>query len=372
MPVKFEPRFTRQAIPKTRKGGLVVPGNAQLCPALPTNVATLVGSQPPPTVPPHSFRFHYIDYPFPRDIFDDGYQINDGIYEFLLKDALIGVYDLHSFQDDEFCWSFATTDQTVILAALNVGETFDVKLKKPFKKILHVSKYHFPPGVPNSGYGRYPIHVSVDEPRADWFRITTSYEPGTSKSDSRLPFFFGFKLYGFRNEDNRPMWRKFLSDAAIYAQSKDWGTALIHVAFALESFVDTALISIFFEKSDFGESYQNHLLRVGEKREEFQALLHRRMTKSEINKRYDKVNDSIFKLRNNIAHGKESRESISPDQYVNAIKMAAELIWDLDKSSRKHLVPIMHQLDPSNLIDQQLIKNCGSNAILTSAWSATR
>lgn len=359
MPVKFEPKYTRQAIPKIRKGGLVVPGNAKLCNGLSTNVTTLFGSLPPPTEPPHSFSFHYIDYPFRTGIFEDGCKINNGIYEFLLKDALIGVYDLHSFKDNEFCWSFATTDQTVVLAALNIGETFDLKLKKPFKKILHISKYHFPSGVPNSGYGRFPIHVSVDEPRSDRFRITTSYEPGAKKSDSRLPFFFGFKIYGFRNEDNRPIWRKFLSDSVIYAQSRDWGIALVHVAFALESFIDSKLICL-YKKSSFPDSYQNHLLRVGDKREEFHALLHKRMEKKEINKLYYKTDKAIFKRRNDIAHGKESRESISPEQYVTGIKMAAKLIWDLDKNARPHLVPIMHQLDPSSLIDQQLINNCSN------------
>jgi hypothetical protein len=360
MPIKFEPRFTRQAIPKTKRGGLVVPANAQFLPSLSTTVASIVGSMPPPTSRPNSFHFHYINYPFSKHIFEDGQKLNNGIYEFLLKDALIGVYDLQSFQDDEFCWSFATTDQAVILAALNIGETFDVKLKKPYKRILHISKYHFPPGVPNSGYGKYPIHVSVDEPRENGFRITTSYEPGSTKIMSRLPFFFGFRIYGFRNEDKRPIWRKFLSDAATYAQSKDWGTALIHVAFALESFIDTILMSI-FEKSDFGESYQSHLLRVGEKREEFHALLHNRMNKTQINRLYEKVNGAIFKPRNNIAHGKENRESINSGQYITAIKTAVETIWDLDKRAREYLIPIMQPLHPSSLIDQQLIKNCGGN-----------
>lgn len=371
MPIKFEPRFTRQAIPKIKKGCLVVPGNAQPCQGLPANVATLVGPHPLPTESPHSFRFHYVDYPFRKDVFENDCKISDGIYEFLFKDALLGVYDLQSFQDDEFCWSFATTDQTIVIAALNVGETFDVKLKKPFKKILHISKYHFPPEVPNNEYGQFPIHVSVDQPQADWFRIVTAYEPGAKKSNSRLPFIFGFKIYGFRSENKRPVWRKFLSDATIYAQSRDWGTALVHVAFALESFIDTRLLSI-LDKSDLGDSYQNHLLRVGEKREEFHALMHRVKVKKDIKKIYEKINKAIFQLRNNIAHGKKSRESISPYQYVIAIKMAVEFIWDLDKDSRSQLLPIMYQIDPSSLIDQQLIKNCGSKEILTSASRATR
>ncbi len=357
MPVKFEPRFTRQASPKIKKGGLVIPSNAQLLPSISSNAASHVTAMPSPSNPPNSFQFHYIDYPFSKDLFEDDRKINNGIYEFTFKDALIGVYDLYSFQDDEFCWSFATTDQTVVLAALNVGETFDIKLKKPFNRILHISKYHFPPGIRNSEYGKCRIHLSVDEPHEDWFRINSSYEPGSRKSLSRLPFFFGFRLYGFRTVDKRPTWRKFLSDAAIYAQLKDWGTALIHVAFALESFIDTRLLSI-FKKSNFGESYENHLLRVGEKKEEFHALLHKRISKKDINKLYERVNKDIFSLRNHIAHGKSSREAISSKQYIIAIKKAVEVIWDLDKSSRNFLVPIMQPLDPASLIDQKLIDHC--------------
>lgn len=364
MPVKFEPRFTRQAIPKTRKGGLVVPASAKLSSTLSKKVANVVRSQPPPTVPPHSFSFHYIDHPFDKGIFKDGATIDNGIYEFSVKDAVVGVYDLQAFQDEEFCWSLAATDQTVVLAALEVGETFDVKLKWPYKKILHVSKYHFPPGVPNSNYGKYPIHVIVKDPHQDWFRITTSYEPGSERAESRLPFFFGFKIFGFRRSDNRPVWRRFIADAAIYAQAKDWGTALIHVAFALESFIDMHLMRL-YEKASFPESYQNHMLRVGEKREEFHALLHDIMPKKDINKLYENTNKTIFKLRNAIAHGKENRDSITPEQYILAIKMAVEFIWDLDKSERQFLIPVMHQLDPQNLIDQKLINNCGCKETLT-------
>lgn len=193
MPIRFQPKFTRQVIPKVRKGTLVIPTNAPALKSLPPNVAQIVDALRP-TVPPHSFSFHYVDYPFKKDLFDDEKMIDNGIYEFSVKDAVIGVYDLQAFQDNEFCWSFATTDQTIVLAALKIGETFDVKINRPFRRILHISRSHFPPGIPDSDYGKFPIHISNDVPKNDWFRITTSYEPGSKRIESRLPFFFGFRL----------------------------------------------------------------------------------------------------------------------------------------------------------------------------------
>jgi hypothetical protein len=363
MPIKYQSRFTRQVIPKLRKGGLVIPSNATPLGSLPPKVARIAGTSPP-TTPPTSFSFHYVDYPFIKDLFDDGKIINNGIYEFTVKDAVMGVYDLQAFENDEFCWSFATTDQTIILAALKIGETFDVKIKRPYKRILHISRYHFPPGVPDSGYGRFPIHITTDTPRNEWFRITTSYEPESQRTESRLPFFFGFRLFGFRRQDKRPMWRKFLSDAVIFAQNGDWGTGLMHVAFSLESFIDMLLIRA-YKPSKFPDIYEDHLLRVGERREELHALWHYKLGKKEINKLYDVLNKNIFTPRNNIAHGRKNSEDINSNEYVQSIKTAIEFIWDLDRSSRKYLVPVMHLHDPSSLINQSLIKNCGSDAILT-------
>jgi len=138
----------------------------------------------------------------------------------------------------------------------------------------------------------------------------------------------------------------------------------MHVAFALESFIDVSLLAM-LRKSKLGDSYQDHLLRVGEKREEFHALLHQTKPSKEINRYYDKVNKHIFRIRNKIAHGYMRRESVNSDQFVKAVKIAVEFIWDYNHNSRRYLIPVMHLLDPSKLIDQQIIKNCGSNAILT-------
>lgn len=356
MPIKFQPKFTRQIVPNLRKGALVVPSNALPIKSLSPKVTHIAGTLRP-TVPPASFSFHYVDYPFKKDLFDDGKLIDNRIYEFSVKDAVLAVYDLQAFQDNEFCWSFATTDQTIVLAALKIGDTFDVKIKRPFRRVLHISRSHFPPGVPDSGYGKFPIHISNDVPRNEWFRITTSYEPDSKRTESRLPFFFGFRLYGFRRQDKRPMWRKFLSDAVIFAQNGDWGTGLMHIAFSLESFIDMQLIRA-LKPSKFPYVYEDHLLRVGEKREELHALWHRKLSKKEINKMYENLNKNIFTPRNNIAHGRKNSEDISPSEYVQSIKTAVEFIWDLDKESRKHLVPLMYLTNPESLIDQTLIKYC--------------
>ena len=364
MPVKFLHRYTRQMSSAERKGALVVPGNAKAKENLSAGVLAVLKYMPPPTVPPHSFSFHYIDYPFKDELFDDDYELDNGIYTFKTKDAVLGTYDLQAFKDNDFCWSFATTDQTMVLAALKIGETFDVKLKKPFDRILHISRSHFPSGVPDSGYGKYAVHVTNEDPRKDWFRIATAFEPDSNRTESRLPFFFGFRVFGFRKADSRPVWRRFLSDAVIYAQKEYWGTGLMHVAFSLESFIDQFLIQR-FRPAKLPTSYEEHMLRVGEKREELHALFSDVMTKGEINKYYEKLNGAIFGLRNSIAHGRIMSESIKSEQYVEAIKLAVEFIWNLDRKSRHRLVPVTHVMNASKLIDQTLIKNCGSNATPT-------
>lgn len=362
MPVKFLYRYTRQQDSCAKKGALVVPETALLKPNLDTRIAKIVKSMPPPTVSPHSFHFHYIDHPFDNSIFRDGATLDNGVYSFEVKKAVLGIYDLQAFKEDEFCWSFATTHQTMVLAALKIGDTFDVKLKKPFSRILHISRSHFPPGVPNSGYGEYAVHISNDEPQNDWFRITTSYEPDSKTTDSRLPFFFGFRLFGLKGEDKRPMWRRFLSDAAIYARKEFWGMALMNVAFSLESFIDQALTER-LKPSKLPATYVDHILQVGAKREEFHVLwTDKKSSKNAINKYYENVNSNIFGLRNSIAHGKITSESITADQFVKAIKTAVEFIWDYDTAARKYLIPVVHMMDASTLIDKQLIKNCWNTA----------
>lgn len=229
MPFHFEQKFSRQAIPTVKKVGLVIPEDCTVKDDLPEHIKTVVSSTGRPTNPPHSYAFHYIVYPIDEGLLEDDVLIDNGIYEFSIREALIQTFDLQTFSDDEFCWSFAAPDQLIVLAALEVGNSFDVKFNRQFKKVSHILKYHFPSGVENSGYGQYPIHVTVDSIRPDGFRVVSCYEPGTDRAQSRLPFFFGFRVFGFRgNQNDTPIWRQFLSNAVIHALYKRWGTALIY------------------------------------------------------------------------------------------------------------------------------------------------
>ena len=140
---------------------------------------------------------------------------------------------------------FATTDQYGLVAALRIGETFDVEVDVPFNQILHISKYKL--NCPSQDFNRtdYRYHVTIDKPiNNNIFRITSAYEPGSPQTNSREPFVFGFRIYGFLDEDNRPLWRKYLSDAVIYAQNSDWGFGLLNVAFSVESFIAMSIIQI--------------------------------------------------------------------------------------------------------------------------------
>ena len=100
------------------------------------------------------------------------------------------------------------------------------------------------------------------------------------------------------------------------------------------------------------------MLRVGEKLNEFYALLHSHMSRKEINKYYDKVNASVFKLRNEIAHGIRNTSTVSQSQYIEAIKCVISFMWNIDKKARKYLLPVMHQRSPESLIDYDIKKSC--------------
>lgn len=361
MPFYYDEKFTRQSIPTAKKVGLVIPENCRAKDSLPSNVKTAVEIAGPPTIPPHSFAFHYIDYPVDDSTLEDNVLINDGIYEFSVRDALIQTFDLQTFSDDEFSWSFATTDQLIVLAALDIGNSFDVKFNSPFEHVSHILKYHFPSGVKSSGYGKYPIHVTVDSIRPDGFRVVSCYESGSDRVQSRLPFFFGFRVFGFRGgHDDILIWRQFLSEAVIHALHKQWGMALIYTAFGLESFIDQKLINA-LSPAKLSQDYIDHMLRVGEKRSEFHALFNTRMTKKDINKYYENVNKKVFKPRNDIAHGKRNTNTVTPEEYIDSVKCMVSFIWDLDKQSRKYLLPVMHQLSPESLIDDDIKESCKSS-----------
>jgi hypothetical protein len=164
MPFKPDKEFVRQTIPAHEHIGMVIPPNAHLLPDVKQATSERIpGFEPsPPSEPPTGFSFHYVEAPIDQDLLLDGAVIDNGVYEFEVRDAVLGVFDLPAFQDDEFSWSFSSTSQLAVLAAIKIGETLDIEFDTRFDRAFHVTKYHFPPGIPENGYGTFPIHVTID------------------------------------------------------------------------------------------------------------------------------------------------------------------------------------------------------------------
>lgn len=197
MPQSIDNRFLRQQKATQEQIGIVIPQNALLKPEIRSKITGIVNEDSSvPTSPPHKFSFHYINWPVDNRLLEDDATIDNGVYEFYFRDAVIGVFDLPAFQDDEFCWSFSSTCQIYVVVALKIGETFDVSFDEELVDAYHITKYHFPSGVPNSGYGEYAIHLTIDGLNTKGFRIVSSFEPQSKQTKSRLPFFFGFRVFG--------------------------------------------------------------------------------------------------------------------------------------------------------------------------------
>ncbi len=300
----------------------------------------------------------YISTPFPKKIFEDGYILKNGVYQRSLKDAVLDIYNLQSLKNDVFIWSFASTDQLFILAALRIGETFHLKLRYPFKKVSHISKTYSNWGMPIPDYGQYPFHVTVDNITGKSFDVITSWKAKKPRSQSRLPFIMCFQVFGFRKSNKHPLWRRFLSDATIFAQKSEWGIALLHIAFALESFIDSQF-SQKLKKIDLGTGFNRYLANTRGKKEKTHLLLHQSFAFSKIEELFkNKLLGEVFSIRNDIAHGKITHDSITSMQYINALKTAVEFIWDSDKKSRHLLIPIWHHMDGNQLIDDKLFNDC--------------
>jgi hypothetical protein len=365
MPKAVDTRFLRQRAVPLQRIGVVIPGNATMKPDLAERVNNLGLDLGKPTEPPHSFSFHYIDYPPDESLLEDGAIVDSGVYKFTMRDAVIGVFDLPALQDDEFSWSFSTTSQIDVLAALRVGETFDVDFEKELEEAYHITKYHFPSGIPDSGYGEYAIHLSVDGLNGQGFRVVSAYEPQSKRTSSRLPFFFGFRAFGrSRNDPEYPIWRELLGQAVREALFQRWQHCLLYTAFSLESFTDRQLADK-LEASAVGDTYIEHVLRVGEKRYELHALNAPggRLSKSEVNKAYDRLNKYIFTHRNRLAHGKANGADITAEIAVRAIKTTVEFIWDWDRSARSLLLPQMRVSEGFEaMIDEALLTACQEGA----------
>ncbi len=344
---------------------MVIPPNAKMLPEFKQAISERVpGFEPsPPSEPPTGFTFHYVEAPVDQCLLMDGAFIDNGIYEFEVRDAVLGVFDLPILsKDDEFSWSFSSTSQLAVLAAIKIGETLDIEFDIKFDRVFHVTKYHFLPGFPESGYGTFPIHITIDNLTSKGFRIVSSYEPDSPKTDSRLPFLFGFRVYGrFEGDPEFPIWRELLAQAVRQVLFGRWDLGLLFTAFAVESFIDN-LLSAKLSVAGLGEDYTEHVLRVGERRYELYALNYQGMglSKSQVTKVYERLNSLIFTPRNHLAHGRIMGAEISAEVAVNAIKAAVEFIWDWNPGARQWLLARMKLIRFEDLIDDDLLRACGA------------
>jgi hypothetical protein len=360
LPFTYEPTFTRQGHSETKAVGLVIPATASLSGRLTGTARELAAALGSPTVAPGAFSFHYVDWPADKALLQDDAFVDTGIYVFSVRDAVIGVFDLARWGHDQFCWAFASSAQRDVLAAVRVGQTLDVQFEVPLAEAFHVLTNHFPSGVPNSGYGDYAFHVSIDPPRPDGFRVLSSFEPQSQRTESRLPFFFGFRVFGTAaGAPPTPIWRELLGHAVRQAAHQRWSYCLLYTAISLESFIDGKLADRLSEAA-VGEDYIDHILRVGDRRLELSALNARdgRLSNSALRKLGDRLNSDVFTPRNRLAHGKWSESDVGPERAVAALKAAVSFMWDWDKDSRYLLLTPLRTSSFEAMIDDDLLAAC--------------
>jgi hypothetical protein len=338
----------------------VIPATAELSPALSGDARRITEALGPPTAEPGKFSFHYVAWPADQSLLTDQAVIDTGIYTFKVKDAVVGVFDLARWAHDEFSWSFSTNAQRDVLAALRIGQTFDVQFAEPLEEAFHVLRYHFPSGVPNSGYGEYAVHLGVDPARPDGLRIVSSFEPQSKRTESRLPFFFGFRVFGTASgSEPPPVWRELLAAAVRQAAHQRWAHCLLYTAFSLESFIDRQLADR-LQAANLGEDYIDHVLQVGERAAELSALNYAkgRVSESAVKKLAHRLNTNVFTPRNRVAHGRLADRDIGAAQAVTALKTAVEFMWDWDDTSRSLLLAPMRGSSFEAMIDDALLDAC--------------
>lgn len=193
------------------------------------------------------------------------------------------------------------------------------------------------------------------------FRVVSAFEPQSKRTSSRLPFFVGFRIFGSAEYDEEyPVWRELLGQAVRETLFQRWQYSLLYTAFSLESFIDERMADK-LDASSLSDAYIEHILRVGQKSYELHALNspERRLSKNQVNKSYEKLNEHVFTPRNRLAHGKKKGTDITAEMAVQAIKSTVEFVWDWgDKASRSLLLPRMSVAGFEAMIDAELLKSC--------------
>ncbi|OAK60173.1 hypothetical protein A3K87_23915 [Variovorax paradoxus] len=278
---------------------------------------------------------------------------------------MLAVFDQPFSQINEFAWAFSTTTQIDVVAALKIGETLQVKFDEPLGTAEHVLRFHFPSGIADSGYGEYGFSAQVDCLAATGFQVISSFEPGSKTTESRLPFFMGFRIFGRRlGADGRPLWREMLGQAVQEGLRQRWAQAILFAAFALESFMDSLLFSR-LNLTGMGTDYTDHVLRVGEKKAELAGLnvvLKRNLSKNAVNREYETLNTAVFSPRNKMAHGHRRVSETTEAEALAAIREVVRFVWDWDPTQRHLLLPEVPYHDMSILIDKELTDDAASMA----------
>jgi hypothetical protein len=338
----------------------VIPPNAVMKPALRAQLTMQGIPITPPTSPPHKFTFDYLDLPLAPDLLEDGATVDNGIYEFSLRDAVLAVFVQPFYTNNEFCWAFSTTTQTDVVAAVRVGETLDIEFDCELASAKFVNRYHFPPGIAYSDNGNHAFHIQIDGLSGSGFRLVSAFEPHANKTTSRLPFFMGFRVFGTAKDDPElPVWREALGQAVLEALFERWEYALLFSAFALESFIDSQMTARLMS-AGLGEEYTKHVLQIADKRYELHALNEPTgsLSRGEINSQSENLNKKVFTPRNRLAHGKTRGRDITEEIAADAVRTVVQFVWDNDKTQRHLLLSETPTHDISSLIDDDLLSAC--------------
>lgn len=363
MPRMADTRFFRQRGVALDRIATVIPSNATMKPELADRMKTLGLAEHLAPTDPHTrtTTFHYVDYPPSEALLEDGTTVDDGVYEFTFRDAVTSFFAQPIFEGSETTWSFSTTHQVEVVAALRIGETLEVLFEEELERADGVVKYHFPPpGIPDSGYGSYGISYSVDGLNTRGFRIVSSFEPQSKRTASRLPFFFGFRVFGRSKADDKyPIWRELLSQAVREALAERWELTLLYTAFSLESFIDKRLADK-LTTAKVGNKYIDHVLRVGQREPKLHALNapEKKWSSTKVKKTAERLNELVFSPRNALAHGKTQGADVTAEQATRALTIAVEFMWDWDKEARPLLLTRMGGRAFETMIDDELLKAC--------------
>ena len=309
-----------------------------------------------------STSFHHISGPLDSDFLKDGKLITDGVRDFSVRNAVLNVFQLSDYSKDELSMSFVSQSQTDILVALKIGEVFYVELEDEYEEIFVMKRYCFPSGIRNSGYGEYTFLFSEEQVNGKMIIITSSYRGESKRTDSRLPFFIGLKLFGRKAKDRRfPVWRSLLGQAVLEKLQKKWSYCLLHLAFSLESYIDSKLHK-YFRDQHINKKAIEHIIRVTDKRHKLLILngtLLYGQTEKEVNKLSELLNNFIFTIRNKLAHGRALPQEVTFEVVAKAMNITTQFIWDWGNiEDRELLLTYSRGVDPSTLIDKRLLEAC--------------